>query len=62
MSKTENKTVRAVVTRDFKNAGTEQEFAKDAALELSEGDFINYHAAGLVERAPDDSTADASVS
>jgi hypothetical protein len=49
MSDTEKKTVRATVTRDFNDAGTERRFAKGETPDLSEGEFANYQAAGLVE-------------
>jgi len=42
------KTKSAYVIRDFKDAGTEQSFAGGSTVEISEGAFINYKAAGLV--------------
>jgi hypothetical protein len=38
----------ARVLKDFKDAGTEKSFTKDATVELTEGEFVNYAAAGLV--------------
>lgn len=51
------KTKKAFIIRDFKDAGTEQEFTAsiagqpDTIPEIAEGAFANYAAAGLV-RAP----------
>lgn len=42
-------TKRAKIVRDFNDAGTETRFTAGATVELSEGAFVNYHAAGLVE-------------
>lgn len=43
------KTVSAKVTRNFKDSGTEEQFSKDQVIEITEGRFTNYKAAGLVE-------------
>ena len=43
-----DKTVKAVVLKDFRDAGSEREFAKDATVDVTEGEFTNYAAAGLV--------------
>lgn len=52
MSDTNNK--RAKIVRDFNDAGTETRFTAGATVTLSEGAFVNYHAAGLVEEVGDD--------
>lgn len=46
------KTKKALILRDFKDAGTGRSFKKGAEAELPEGVFDNYAAAGLVEAAP----------
>ncbi|SEQ60495.1 hypothetical protein [Sphingobium sp. YR768] len=51
-------TKKAKVLRDFKDAGTEKTFAAEAVVDLTEGEFANYAAAGLVEAA---SATDAKV-
>ncbi len=57
MSDTEQKTVRVLVKRDFNNAGTEQQFTAGEEHDVTQGDYVNYRAAGLVERAADDTAA-----
>ena len=54
----ETKTVRAKILRDFKDAGDERQFTAGETLEIGEGAFGNYHAAGLVERASVDAATD----
>mgnify|MGYP003348237271 CR=1 FL=1 len=44
-------TKKAKVLRDFRDAGTEREFKSGATVELTDGEFINYEAGGLVEAA-----------
>lgn len=44
-------TIKAVVVRDFRDAGTEKLFAKDKEVDLEQGVFDNYVAAGLVRDA-----------
>lgn len=45
----------AYALRDFKDAGTGENFEKGARLNIEEGVFRNYKAAGLVgTRAPED--------
>jgi len=58
MSTTEKKTMKAFVVRDFTDAGTETSFTAsdgkpETLVEIDEGAFGNYQAAGLV-REPDD--------
>ncbi len=48
----EPKTVRVTAKRDFKDAGTEQNFTAGEAYELPEGVATNYRFAGLVEDVP----------
>lgn len=45
------KTIRARVLRDFNDAGTERRFTADKVVPLTEGEFDNFAAAGLVEPA-----------
>lgn len=52
----EEKTIKAVALRDFKDAGTEQEFTKGDTPTVSEGAFKNYEAAGLVRKATAEDT------
>jgi transcription antitermination factor NusG len=47
-------TKRAKIVRDFNDAGTETRFTVGATVEISEGAFVNYHAAGLVEEVRED--------
>lgn len=47
-----SETKKAKVLRDFKDAGTEKSFTTGKVVDLAEGEFINYAAAGLVEDAP----------
>jgi len=56
MSDTKPKTIRAKPTRDFTDAGTERRFDADKAYDFTEGEFVNFAAAGLVEAV--DSAAD----
>lgn len=42
------KTVRAVPVRDFTDAGTTRNFTAGEAVDLTEGEFANFEAAGLV--------------
>ena len=42
------KTRKAFVVSDFNDAGTEREFKKNATIDVTEGEFANYAAAGLV--------------
>jgi transcription antitermination factor NusG len=44
-------TKRAKIVRNFKDAGTETQFTAGETVNVSEGAFANYHAAGLVEEA-----------
>ncbi len=41
-------TKTARVLKDFNDAGTEKTFRTGANIELTEGEFLNYAAAGLV--------------
>ncbi len=60
MEITAKKTVRALVLRNFEDAGTGATFTKsDDAVEIEEGAFANYRAAGLVEAALVDAQPDA---
>lgn len=51
-------TKNAKVIRDFKDAGTERSFTAGKTVELTDGEFINYAAAGLVEAGPTETKAD----
>lgn len=51
------KTVNAKVTRNFKDSGTEEQFTKGQVIEISEGRFTNYKAAGLVDTTTAESKA-----
>lgn len=53
-----DKTVDAFIERDFKDAGTEQHFEGGKVQPLTEGQFINFKAAGLV-RVPTEDEAKA---
>lgn len=44
-------TKKAKVLRDFRDAGTGREFKAGDRPELTDGEFINYEAGGLVEAA-----------
>lgn len=44
-------TKKAKVLRDFQDAGTEKSFKADEVVDLTEGEFVNYQAAGLVDAA-----------
>lgn len=44
-------TRRAKILRDFKDAGDERRFTAGETVEISDGAFANYEAAGLVEAA-----------
>lgn len=48
MSDVEAPKKSAKILRDFNDAGTLRSFAKGATVELTEGEFTNYAAAGLV--------------
>lgn len=48
MSDTETPTKSAKVLRDFKDAGTQRSFTQGQTVEITEGEFDNYAAAGLV--------------
>lgn len=54
------KTVRAVVVRDFKDAGSETQYKAEAVVLLDEGVFENYRYAGLV-RVADEAPAKAAT-
>ncbi len=54
----DTKTKRAKILRDFNDAGTETRFTAGAIVNLTEGEFVNYKTAGLVEAAPDDTGDD----
>lgn len=41
--------IKAVVVRNFNDAGTERNFTAGEEVELTAGEFTNYSAAGLVE-------------
>ena len=47
-------TKRAKIVRNFKDAGTETQFTAGDTVDLSEGAFANYQAAGLVEASDAD--------
>ena len=51
-------TKKAKVLRDFKDAGTEKSFAAGETVDVTEGEFINYAAAGLVEAVAAEPKAD----
>ena len=55
----DTKTKRAKIVRDFTDAGTETQFTAGATVEMTEGAFANYLAAGLVEVAADEPAAPA---
>ncbi|WP_156363998.1 hypothetical protein [Sphingomonas sp. Leaf198] len=57
MSDTETKTVKATVTRDFTDAGSEKRFTAGTTINITAGEFGNYSAAGLVEAVADDTAA-----
>lgn len=42
------KTKKAFIIRKFNDAGTEQSFTKGDIVDMNEGNFANYEAAGLV--------------
>ena len=44
-------TKKAKVLRNFNDAGTNKRYATGEAIDLTEGEFTNYAAAGLVEAA-----------
>ena len=50
----DTKTKRAKIVRNFKDAGTETQFTAGETVDVSEGAFANYHAAGLVKAADAD--------
>lgn len=43
-----DKTIKAAVLKNFKDAGTGAQFTKGDVVDLTEGQFGNYAAAGLV--------------
>jgi hypothetical protein len=50
--------ISAIVTRDFRDDGTKRNFtASDKPVQIEEGAFANYEAAGLVTAAPADTAA-----
>lgn len=51
-------TKKAKVLRDFNDAGTDKKFAGGDTVDLTEGEFTNYAAAGLVEAAATEAKAD----
>ena len=53
----DTKIKRAKIVRNFNDAGTDARFTAGDTVELSEGAFINYQAAGLVELAAEEPTA-----
>ena len=53
----DTKIKRAKIVRNFNDAGTDARFTAGDTVELSEGAFINYHAAGLVELVANEPTA-----
>lgn len=55
----DTKTKRAKIVRDFNDAGTETQFTAGATVEMNEGVFANYLAAGLVEAVADEPAAPA---
>ncbi len=52
MPDTTEKTKKAFIIRDFKDAGTDREFTaskgEDDTADLTEGEFLNFKHAGLV--------------
>ena len=44
-------TKKAKVLRNFNDAGTNKRYAAGEAIDLTDGEFTNYAAAGLVEAA-----------
>ncbi|GEM_PF-1293973 len=47
------KTKKAHILRDFNDAGTERRFTAGSTVDLDEGTYANYAAAGLVsDKAP----------
>ena len=48
MSDTKPKTINAKPTRDFTDATTERRFEEGKAHDFTEGEFLNFEAAGLV--------------
>ncbi len=55
-----DKTVNAFALRTFKDAGTNKRVEKGSVIEIGEGEFGNYEAAGLV-RAPSDAEVKAAA-
>lgn len=50
--------ISAIVMRDFRDDGTKRNFtASDKPVQIEEGQFTNYAAAGLVTAAPVDTAA-----
>lgn len=60
MSDTEQKK-SGKVTREFTDAGTDRRFEAGTTHEFTQGEFLNFHAAGLIEApdAPAERSADA---
>lgn len=54
----QKKTIRAKIVRDFADAGTETRFTAGQTVDIEEGSFANYQAAGLVEAADEAAPAD----
>jgi len=45
-----DKKVDAFIVKNFRDAGTEEQFTQGAVTPISEGAFTNYAAAGLVRK------------
>lgn len=58
MSDTETKTRKAMPARDFTDQGTGRSFTTGVPVELPEGEFLNYHLAGLVDEDPSPAAAE----
>ena len=52
-----DKTVDAFAVRKFRDAGTETEY-QPGVIRLSEGEFVNFKAAGLVRKPTEDEVKD----
>ncbi|WP_428968079.1 hypothetical protein ACQR50_09250 [Sphingomonas sp. Xoc002] len=50
---TEAPKFKATVLRDFTDAGTETNYAKDQEVQLTAGELLNLSLAGLVEKVAD---------
>ena len=53
------KMVSATVTTDFNDAGSDRKFVAGKTEDLTEGEFANYRAAGLVEASVENPVTDA---